>query len=204
MSALPPAAGEIPENGRILQPVIWNVITIWFQQDDHPESWADATALLPPFDSQWASLVATLQLINATIWQLEKEGQDPFADATRLAKIYRDREEAVRLRQQTVAEWDQLIHDRLQAAGQLREDAVLHCETPGQLLDRITRLALDVHHCKQELTDLRQQPGADSDLTAPYERLRAVSSHLVDLTGCMDTLLADLRSGRGTFNLYSY
>jgi len=202
MSEMQPEAEEIPESGRILQPIIWNVITIWFQQANRIEAWADAAALLPSFDKEWASLAATLQLINAYIWQLAEQGQDRGADHAYLAKIYRDREEAVRLREQTIAEWDVLIHSRLQATSQLQQNAVLHCESPGFLLDRITRLALQVHHCKQELTNLRQQPGADKDLATPYERLRALADQLVDLTGCLDRLLADLKSGHCTFKLY--
>ena len=174
MNDTQPAAAELPESGRALQPIIWDMITLWHRHADAIQAWEDAAALQPDQPMEWSRLVATLQLVHSYRWHEDEKARNPAATDSVLATAKRATDQADRLRERTAAE----------------------------LVDRMALLALQIYHAKEELAELRRQPSSDSDLTTPYERLRSLTEQMVDLTGCLDRFLEDLAAGRVSFKHY--
>jgi len=206
-----PPAGDLPDSGRALQPFLWSTIELWHHTEDRIDSWEDAVALLPPPAQDWSDLVARLQMINTFQWHEEDRSHDPDADQATLAAVKRSIDASNGRRVRAVEELDDLIFSRLMAARQLDPEAPLHSESPASIVDRLSVLALKVFHTRQTLDEARRNPsgpqapeaeGGDSDLGERYERLRSLTEQVVDLTGCLDRLLDDLRAGKVSIKLY--
>ena len=77
--------------------------------------------------------------------------------------------------------------------------ARLSSETAGAMVDRLSILALKLHHMRAQA----QRAGADEDhvraCTGKFERLLAQRQ---DLMSCLDLLLTEARAGRAYFKLY--
>jgi hypothetical protein len=214
----PLAAANVPPNGRALQPILWSTIERWQAAATPGGDWEGARQRVPLRHEDWAGMVELLQLINAFQWHEEDRSRDPQAEDATLVAVKRSIDASNRRRVRLVEELDALLHERLAAAGLLSSDAPLHSESPGSIVDRLTVLALKIFHVRAALTAARQIPaeggsgagtGAagteapmDPQLTELYERLRGLTEQMVDLTGCLDRLLADIYAGRVRFKLY--
>jgi hypothetical protein len=77
--------------------------------------------------------------------------------------------------------------------------ARMSSETAGAMIDRLSILALKIHHMRAQ--SLRAEAGPDHVhvCTIRLERL-LIQRH--DLTACLDTLLADARAGCAYFKVY--
>ena len=81
----------------------------------------------------------------------------------------------------------------------LREDARLHSETAGMMIDRLSILALKVRAMRA------QAARADADeahRAACRAKLTRLEAQRADLAGCLDALLADCAAGRARFKVY--
>lgn len=199
MPDIPPERAEaagLPPDGRALQPILWGTIERWHAVEQDAGDWDDARRRVPPEHGDWAGLAERLQLINAFQWHEEDRSRDPRADDATLAGVKRSIDSSNRRRVRTVEELDALLHDRLVAAGLLNGDAPLHSESPGSIVDRLTVLALKIFHLKAALAAARRAPAAAGedgpDLGGMYERLRGLTEQMVDLSGCLDRLLAEI------------
>jgi hypothetical protein len=80
-----------------------------------------------------------------------------------------------------------------------RPGARLSSETPGAMVDRLSILALKIHHMRAQA----QRPDGDEEYvrvsTGELERLLAQRQ---DLMCCLDLLLAEARAGLAYFKLY--
>ena len=209
---------DLPPSGRTIQPILWKIIESWHRREAEIASWEDAERLLPPNHDGWAALAERLQLINTFQWHEEDKSRDRSDNDTRLAAVKRSIDASNRRRVKAVEAFDRFLHARLTRAGLLAEAAPLHSESPGSIVDRITVLALKVFHVREALTAARREtvspettpdkgagaaePAPDPELADLYQRLRSLTEQLVDLTECLDRLLADIAAGRIRFKLY--
>lgn len=79
------------------------------------------------------------------------------------------------------------------------EEARLHSETPGLMVDRLSILALKCHAMAREALRGDAAEGHRATCAARLERLR---EQRADLAACLDALLADCLAGRARFKLY--
>jgi len=77
--------------------------------------------------------------------------------------------------------------------------ARMSSETPGAMLDRLSILALKIHHMRAQT--LRPDAG-DEHVHACTIKLERLLIQRHDLMACLDTLLADARAGRAYFKVY--
>ncbi len=192
-TAPPPA--DLPSDSRRILAVLLETLERWSPRAAEVADWPGAAALVPPRHGDWAGLVERLQLINAFQWREEDRSREPDADDHLLAAVKRSIDASNRRRVRTVEALDALLHARFADAGLLRPDAPLHSESPGSIVDRLSVLALKIHH----LGEAASGPEADAGTA---ERLRGLREQLDDLAGCLDRLLADLAAGRARFKLY--
>ncbi len=213
----PAVAAGLPPHGRAMQPILWSTIERWQAAATPVGDWEETRRRVPLRREDWAGMVELLQLINAFQWHEEDRSRDRRADDTTLAAVKRSIDASNRRRVHQVEQLDALLHERLAAAGLLNPDAPLHSESPGSIVDRLTVLALKIFHVRAALSAARRAPTAggpdaaagpgpespaDPQLAGLYEQLRGLTEQMVDLTGCLDRLLADIYAGRVRFKLY--
>jgi hypothetical protein len=191
--SLPP---QLPSSGRALQPIIWNVVERFAAVAREIQTWQDAERLVPAQHEGWSGLVERLQLINCFQWRQEDRSRDPAAADSILAAVKRSIDASNQRRVQTVSALDELLHAGLTGAGLLAADAPLHSESPGSMADRLTVLALKIHHVREAL------PRQDRAATELRAKLRSLTEQMADLTDCLDRFLMDVVRGRVGWKLY--
>jgi hypothetical protein len=146
--------------------------------------------------SSLQDLLLAVHQANYRIWKLEDEARRTDVPDAHIAQVKRQ-----------IDQWNQRrcdlvesVDDRFLAeAGALpRPDAEQHSETVGMIVDRLSILALKVHHAALYATR-----ASDPALRAECERRRKILvEQREDLCRCLDRLLADIRSGRRYFKAY--
>lgn len=135
---------------------------------------------------------------NCLLWQEEDRARRRDVPATDIAASKRQIDSHNQLRNDAVEHIDEAILAEL-AHVRLRGGARLSSETAGAMIDRLSILALKIHHMR--LQSQRVQAGqAHVQLCgAKLERLEAQRS---DLAGCLDRLLREARAGETYFKVY--
>jgi hypothetical protein len=77
--------------------------------------------------------------------------------------------------------------------------ARLSSETAGAMIDRLSILALKIHHMRAQ--SLRSEAG-DAHVQACAAKLERLVLQRQDLMTCLDTLLAEAQAGRAYFKVY--
>ena len=80
-----------------------------------------------------------------------------------------------------------------------RDNARLHSETAGAMIDRLSILALKVFHMRVQAH--RQQAGHEH-VSACQAKLQRLATQRVDLAHCLDTLLEECEAGLAYFKVY--
>ena len=78
-------------------------------------------------------------------------------------------------------------------------DARLHSETAGAMIDRLSILALKIHHMRRQTE--RIDAGAEH-VQECRVKLARLEEQRRDLGGCLDRLLAECRAGTARFKIY--
>lgn len=192
------AAELVPAGWTAVAPVLRKVIARWHALATAPADWAGALAALPADRARgWAAAVERLQLINTFQWHEEDRSRDHGADDTVLAAVKRSIDASNRRRVQAVDRLDDMIFAGLRASGTVDPSAPLNSESPGSIIDRLTVLALKIHH----VAEARDALAAD-EAAAMERRLAGLVEQRDDLGGCLDALLEGIRAGRTGLKLY--
>jgi hypothetical protein len=80
-----------------------------------------------------------------------------------------------------------------------RAGARLSSETPGAMTDRLSLLALKIHHMRMQAQRGDAGPEHVQACTGKLERLLAQRQ---DLASCLDALLSEARAGQAYFKIY--
>jgi hypothetical protein len=181
-----------------LREIVTRVIADWHACEPEPATWEEAEAQLPgPGHPEWERLTWRLQLVNTFQWHQEDRSRAHDAGDRVLASVKRTIDASNRRRVQTIDALDVHLHDLATAGTPPRPDAVLHSETPGSIIDRLTVLGLKRHHVAEALADL-----AESDRPAMQARLDTLVEQFDDLAGCLARLLDDIAAGRVRLKRY--
>ncbi|ADW69102.1 DUF4254 domain-containing protein [Granulicella tundricola] len=163
----------------------------------------EATALwhttLPDLAPDPASLLHQVRAhhrANYDLWHQEDEARNPSATDSIIATVKHAIDRLNQLRNDTVEQMDVRL---LAEASPQNEDAPLHSETPGLIIDRLSILALKQYHTAEE----SQRPSAtEQHRLRNLARLHVIRQQRNDLALCLDQLWNDIRSGRRRFKLY--
>lgn len=146
-----------------------------------------------------AGLVEAAHFANFTIWRLEDEARRRDVDDARIAATKR-----------AIDAWNQRRNDLMEAVdaavlalvgASMPDDAELHSETPGMILDRLGVLALKIRNAARVAGEAAA--AGDAALVAESGAREAVlRGQRDDLALCLARLLDDCADGRRRFKRY--
>ncbi len=143
-----------------------------------------------------ASVAAAQHHANFRLWNLEDEARRRDVGDDYIADIKRRIDRTNQLRNDLVERLDEALLASL--AGVDAAAGEQHSETAGMIIDRLSILALKIHHMRRNAA--RRD---DTELAAQCaDRLAVLEAQRADLIRCLEKLLADCRAGRRYFKLY--
>jgi len=153
-------------------------------------------AEMPPLESELDELVVDQHRANFDLWHEEDQARDLKATPERIVAIKRAID---RLNQRRNDLMERIDRRLLQAAGKQREEAPLHSETPGMMIDRLSILDLKRFHTDEEIA---RAGGDEQHARRNRERLAVIEEQRDDLRDALAALWDDVSSGRRRFKLY--
>jgi hypothetical protein len=147
----------------------------------------------------WLSRVARQHRANFDLWHIEDEARTPGATDAQLAEVKRRIDRTNQLRNDLAEELDRTLLEWLAPQRLPAEDAPLHSEPPGLIIDRLSILALKIYHTREE--------AERSDCTQEHTdrnraRLAILEEQRTDLARCLDALWRETLAGTRRFKLY--
>jgi len=141
-------------------------------------------------------LVLAQHRANFDLWHQEDEARDPDAADREIARVKRAIDRINQCRNDLAERVDALL---LELAPGQNAQAILHSETPGLIVDRLSILSLKLFHTAEqtERTDVEEL-----HRTRNRDRLVILATQRDDLTRCLAQLWADILAGRRRFKLY--
>ena len=133
---------------------------------------------------------------NFDLWHEEDKARNPQAADAEIARVKHAIDGLNQRRNDLVEQMDEWL---LKEFGVQNDDAPLHSETPGLMIDRLSILALKIFHTDEE--SVRESASAEHR-TRNRERLAMLVAQRDDLAGCLDALLDEVRRGQRRFKLY--
>lgn len=171
-------------------PLYAQLTPVWAQ---HPE-----TACPPP--SQVLPWAVQLHWYNFRLWHMENGVRRPDASEHFIAQSKRAIDTLNQQRHGQIEYLDTWLFTWLyEQQGRGRPTADLHSETPGNLLDRLSILALKTHYMGYEAT--RQNTTEEHRRTC-RQRVTVLQEQRDDLCRCLCQLCLDLWSGDKIFKIY--
>jgi hypothetical protein len=170
--------------GRHLLDLFDAIVARWHDCERRIGGWEDAEReLSAPDGAGGVHLIHRLGVINTFQWHQEDRSRDLGADDTVLADVKRTIDASNRRRVQTIDAFDtwyvtNLVQD---------PSAPLHSESAGSIVDRLSILALKLHHVRE------------AEMMARAAVLEEQSS---DLAEGLDRLQAEILAGRLRLKLY--
>ena len=147
----------------------------------------------------WLRMVARQHRANFELWHIEDEARVPGARDSELAGVKRRVDTTNQRRNDLAEELDRALLGWLEPQGLPNQDAPLHSESPGLMIDRLSILALKIFHTREEA---ERADAPEGHAERNRQRLAILEEQRGDLRDCLDALwCATLSSGR-RFKLY--
>ena len=159
--------------------------TRWHEIESEPVAEQDPMALV--FGNHRA---------NFKLWHEEDKARDPSASDAQIAAVKRSIDLLNQRRNDVLERIDEML---LRASPIASADALLHSETPGMMIDRMSILALKIFHTKEQM-GRGEASQAHRDHSA--ERLRILEEQRSDLVRCLSALWSAVLGGERRFKIY--
>lgn len=164
--------------------------------DDALASWYDAEPRTVEPGADLESIVLAQHFCNFRIWNLEDQARRTDTDDAYIAGIKRAIDRANQRRNDLMEKIDEALLATLDDADTSKAEP--HSETAGMIVDRLSILALKIHHMT-----VNAARSDDRDLAEECTRKLAVlRRQRDDLAACLTRLLEDFREGRRFFKIY--
>ena len=150
--------------------------------------------------SDFPNLVSMQHYVNFELWHQEDMARDPDAQDSKIAAVKRAIDVLNQRRNDMIEQMDQYLLDALQSKNiKYTADAEMNSETPGSIIDRLSINALKIYHMDEEIQRL--------DVTDEHRKkcsgkLSVLQDQRNDLKKSLETLLADLSSGKKRLKVY--
>ena len=169
--------------------------------DDSTAAWHDAPVNAPDsaYNDPWLARVARQHRANFDLWHIEDEARAPGATDARLADVKRRIDQTNQLRNDLAEDLDRTLLDWLAPQRLPADDAELHSESPGLIIDRLSILALMIYHTREEAERKGCAPG---HAERNRSRLAVLTEQRTDLAHCLDLLWRETLDGTRRFKLY--
>lgn len=142
--------------------------------------------------------IETNHRFNTLLWNEEDKARRTDVDAREIAACKRLIDRYNQQRNDAVEAIDELILAQLGIATPA-PNARLNSETAGAMIDRLSILALKIHHMREQT----QRVEVDAEhITACSAKLDRLVTQRRDLASCLDELLADAMAGRAWYKVY--
>ena len=151
-------------------------------------------------EPDFPSLVSRQHYVNFELWHQEDMARDPDAPDSKIAAVKRAIDVLNQRRNDMIEQMDQYLLDALQSKNiKYTADAEMNSETPGSIIDRLSINALKIYHMDEEIQRL--------DVTDEHRKkcsgkLSVLQDQRNDLKKSLETLLADLSSGKKRLKVY--
>ena len=167
---------------------------------DWPADDAPARASLPadgPLADAWGWVLANHRF-NCSLWDEEDLARRTQAADAEIAANKRNIDRFNQARNDAMERIDDAL---LRVVGDWprRDDARLSSETAGAMVDRLSILALKIHHMGRQTVRTDVDDAHRASTGAKLEQLRRQRD---DLAACLDRLLDDVAAGTGWFRIY--
>ena len=150
--------------------------------------------------SDFPNLVSMQHYVNFELWHQEDMARDPDAPDSKIAAVKRAIDVLNQRRNDMIEQMDQYLLDALQSKNiKYTADAEMNSDTPGSIIDRLSINALKIYHMDEEIQRL--------DVTDEHRKkcsgkLSVLQDQRNDLKKSLETLLADLSSGKKQLKVY--
>ena len=178
-----------------------NVSSLTRIHDEATRCWHtdDILSPVPQTVIQTADLLEVLAVqqhrANFDLWHQEDAARNPEASDAAIAEVKHAIDRLNQLRNDLVEQIDcALLCEAIQA-----EEAPLHSETPGLIVDRLSILALKIYHTAEEA---HRNSASAQHRARNGERLSVLLQQRQDLAECLQALWAQVVAGERRFKLY--
>jgi hypothetical protein len=174
---------------------VLNTIDVCALHDDALREWYAARREAVEAGAGLASHVRAQHFCNFTLWNHEDEARRRDVSDAVIAGVKRAIDRTNQQRNDLIERIDELLLSALAAP---KHEAEQHSETPGQMIDRLSILALKIWHMRRHAAR-----GSDAALAAECAaKLGVLETQRGDLRTCLDRLWQDCLAGRRFFKLY--
>ncbi|UXY16308.1 DUF4254 domain-containing protein [Chitiniphilus purpureus] len=135
---------------------------------------------------------------NSLLWAAEDQARREDVPDGEIVRRKREIDRYNQQRNDAVEHIDEHVLNSLATVERLPQ-ARRHSETAGAMIDRLSILALKIHHMR--LQTLRLEAGAEHVARCAV-KLTVLQEQRADLGGSLDGLLADAAAGRAYFKVY--
>ncbi len=163
-------------------------------QEEATRRWHEPSEMPAPAD-EMDQLVLEQHRANFDLWHEEDQARDPEATPEKIVVVKRAIDRLNQRRNDLMERIDRML---LEGAGEQSEDAPLHSETPGMMIDRLSILELKRFHTEEEIA----RAAGNEHLQRNRERLVVLKEQRDDLRDALDRLWAEVMSGKRRFKLY--
>lgn len=157
--------------------------------------WPDAG---PEEHTGLADWIEANHRFNTLLWNEEDKARRTDVDASEIAACKRLIDRYNQQRNDAVEAIDELILAQLRIA-MPAPDARLNSETAGAMIDRLSILALKIHHMREQTRRVDVDATHIAGCSAKLDRL---NTQRRDLASCLHELLVDAMAGRAWFKVY--
>lgn len=169
--------------------VEWHRVTL----EDFCESSETALA------NELEAILKSLHAANFELWHLEDSARAPQAADAAIAAAKRAIDRVNQRRNDQMEQCDALLLQELAKLQLPKENAELHSETPGMMLDRLSILTLKRYHTLEEI----ERPDAPvGHAERNRERLEILERQRTELATCLDDLWGTTLQGKLRFAVY--
>lgn len=150
-----------------------------------------------PATAPWGAIAANHRC-NGLLWDEEDKARRRDVPAAEIAANKRRIDDFNQRRNDAVEAVDEALLARL-ADVEPGPGARLHSETAGAMIDRLSILALKIHHMQEQT---RRKDVGHEHVTACEAKLARLRLQRADLAACLDTLLCGATEGSVYFKVY--
>ncbi len=180
---------------RIKERAVIEDIDVCRLHDEALAAWGDEPPATPDPGADLSALVRAQHLCNFTLWRLEDEARRVDVPDAHIARTKHAIDRWNQQRNDLIELIDATVLATLPAA---TAGAEQHSETAGQMIDRLSILALKIHHMGRHAAR-RDEPALAAECA---DKLAVLATQRDDLAACLRRLLDDCRTGRRFFKLY--
>jgi hypothetical protein len=163
--------------------------------DDCLDGWEAGSQAAPLHPDDLRGVVLFEHYCNYILWHLEDQARRTDVDDSYVAEIKREIDQWNQQRNDSIERIDEAV---LLETPEPAEDASLHTETIGMMIDRLSILALKVYYMRRNTARFSDAPLASEC----REKLRVLEVQRDDLARGMAQFLNDVRSGRRYYKVY--